>query len=230
MLEFYHGRYRGVDFCVLPHSFNEDVPPFAAPAPPGPTTSLILSGNITESCRDAALRVSRAVAQHGHSTLLLLSGTPLSHLEQMGMVHDKVMHGTVSRDVLLAELERADIVVLPHGFDGAASAVEYQTIFPTRTIEYLICRRPILAHALPDCFLTAFLQKHDCALVVDVPETSAVIAAIERLRNDGELRARLVRNALHTARMFHAPRVAATLRGYLALSDRPADTNARSTA
>jgi glycosyltransferase involved in cell wall biosynthesis len=223
IFEFYHHRYPGVDFCVLPHSFNEDIPPFAAPFPPDSSISLVLSGNINESCRDAALRISRAVAQHRDSTLLLLSGTPLSSLDRMGMLHDRVTHRTVSRDILLTELERADIVVLPHGFDGAAPAVEYQTIFPTRTIEYLICRRPILAHAPPDCFLTTFLRKHDCALVVDVPETSALIAGIERLRTDGALRARLVRNALHAAQIFHAPRVAGTLRRYLALPGQPTE-------
>jgi glycosyltransferase involved in cell wall biosynthesis len=113
---------------------------------------------------------------------------------------------------MLRTLSEADIVVLAHGFTGTLSREEYATIFPTRTIESLTCGRPLLAHAPADCYLTRFLREQDCALVVDVPEIPALLAAIERLRNDDALRARLVRNALQAAEKFRASRVAATLR------------------
>jgi glycosyltransferase involved in cell wall biosynthesis len=215
LAELYRTRYPGVGVSVLPHSFGEDLPSFEIPPVPQSRISLIMSGNVNESCRDAALRISRAVAQLPGATLLLLSGTHVSMLAQLGMIHEQVQHATVSRDRLLAELKKADIVVLPHGLTGAAPAEEYQTIFPTRTVEYLICGRPILAHAPPNCYLTRFLKKHQCALVVDTPDTDAIVEAIERLREDADLRIRLVRNALDAAREFQGQRVAATLRRYL---------------
>jgi glycosyltransferase involved in cell wall biosynthesis len=216
LAELYRARYPAVDIFVLPHSFNEDVPAFVPPPAPRSPPSLVLSGNINESCRDAAVRVSQAVAQHPNATLKLLSGTAPSVVARLGMLHARVRHATVTREVLLSELSGADIVVLPHGLSGAAAPEEYQTIFPTRTIEYLICGRPILAHAPADCFLTRFLKEHDCALVVDQPSCAAIVDAIECLRTDAELRSRLVRNALRTAQAFRAPKVAANLRQHLA--------------
>jgi glycosyltransferase involved in cell wall biosynthesis len=213
--DLYGARYSGVEFFVLPHSFNEDVPPFVAPPPPRSPLSLALSGNINESCRDAAFRISQAAARYPDATLQILSGTPRSVLALLGMLHAKVRHATVSRETLLAELSRADILLLPHGFGGADAPEEYLTIFPTRTIEYLISGRPILAHAPANCFLTRFLKEHNCALVVEEPDCGAIVDAIELLRNDTALRGRLVRNALTAAHGFRAPRVASMLRDLL---------------
>jgi hypothetical protein len=133
----------------------------------------------------------------------------------MGLLDKGIRHETVSRDVLIARLREADIVGLPHGFQGSLPPEEYRTIFPTRTIEYLLCGRPILAHAPPNCYLTRFLKEHECALVVDQPSVPDLLVAIERLRTDAQLRSDLVRNALRAAAIFHAPRVAAELRARL---------------
>ena len=119
----------------------------------------------------------------------------------------------------LNRLRMADVAVLPHGFTGSFCAEEYRTIFPTKLIEYLFCGRPILAHSPPDCFLTRFLKEWRCALIVDVPDKNAVIEAIERLRSDACLRAELVSNALRTAEMFQATRVAETCRRYLKMPE-----------
>ena len=93
---------------------------------------------------------------------------------------------------------------------------------PTRTIEYLLCGRPILAHAPADWYLTRFLKQHDCALLVTEPSVSALLQAVEQLRADQALRARLVRNALRAAKMFDARRVARILRSHLGLTDHSA--------
>ena len=106
------------------------------------------------------------------------------------------------------------IVLLPHSFVYPARAKDdFLTIFPTKTIEYLISGRPILAHTPADCFLTHFLRENDCALVVEQPDVDALTAAIERLRSDASLRRRLVSNALKAAAQFQACRVAREFRG-----------------
>jgi hypothetical protein len=51
--------------------------------------------------------------------------------------------------------------------------------------------------------------------VVDQADQDAIVAAVQRLREDAALRALLVRNALQTARRFYAPIVAASLRSVL---------------
>ena len=214
MVELYRERYPDLGCSALVHSFNEDIPEFLPPPASATPLRFVMSGNINASCTDAAVRLSTAIGQID-SALTILSGTPKEYLEKMGIVKDGVLYETVSRDSVMNYLHEADIVLLPHGFTGGLSDDEYRTIFPTKTIEYLICGRPILAHAPPDCFLSRFLRSHQCALVVDQPDVRAILEAVRRLREDADLRAFLVRNALLVARSFHAPTVAARLRSLL---------------
>ena len=68
----------------------------------------------------------------------------------------------VPRSEVPARLREADVVLLPHSFEYAEAARdEFRTIFPTKTIEYLISGRPMLAHAPADAFLTQFLQANE---------------------------------------------------------------------
>jgi glycosyltransferase involved in cell wall biosynthesis len=215
MVELYRKRYPELNCSALVHSFNEEIPTFTASPEVHSPLRFVVCGNINESCRDATVRFCEAVSQMEDVSLTLLSGTPREEIQELGVLRNGTRYETVSRDQVLSRLEEADIVVLPHGFTGKSAPEEYRTMFPTKTIEYLICGRPILAHTPPDSYLTRFLKKHSCAFVVDQPSVPALIDAIERLRADRELRSDLVRRALRTAKMFHASRVAMTLRARL---------------
>jgi glycosyltransferase involved in cell wall biosynthesis len=214
MTDLYRERYPLLSCSALVHSFNEDLPEPCPPPPPAAPLRFVLSGNINASCADASTRLAAAVSSV-NGTLTILSGSPKAHLQRLGMMRAGVRHETVSRDLLLHRLREADIVLLAHGFTGGLSEEEYQTIFPTKTIEYLICGRPILAHAPAECYLTRFLREHECALIIDKADQDAIVAAIRYLSENAELRASLVRNAVRAARQFHAPRVAASLRSVL---------------
>lgn len=219
MVELYRERYPKMRCSALLHSFNEDIPEFVPQPEPASPVRFVMSGNINASCTDAATRVSSAIARID-SLLTILSGSPKRYLDELGILRDGVHYETVSRDLVLSRLSEADIVILAHGFKGSLSDEEYRTIFPTKTIEYLICGRPILAHTPPDCYLTRFLRRHQCALVVDIPDEEAILTAVRRLREEADLRTSLVRNALQTARLFHAPVVAENLRTILEKNDR----------
>lgn len=216
MVEFYRERYPELRCTALVHSFHEPLPEYQPPPPPGSALRVAISGNVNATCQDAAGRVAAALQRLPGTRLALYSGTSRAHLERLGILGDGVTLETVSRDVLLSRLAEADVVALPHGFRGGLSEAEYATIFPTKTIEYLICGRPILAHSPPGCFLTRFLRKWECALLVEEPTVEAVAAALECLRADADLRARLVRNALRAAQQFQAEQVAAQLRAVVA--------------
>jgi glycosyltransferase involved in cell wall biosynthesis len=215
MLELYRERYPGLKCSALLHSFNEEIPAFSPPPEPGSPLQLTICGNINESRRDAAVRAGEAIADVHDTELTLLTGISRAYLEGIGLLREGVGYETVSRDDVLNRLRQADIVVLPHGFTGGYSEEEYRTIFPTRTIEYLICGRPILAHSPADSYLTRFLKEHECALVVDNPSVPELVEAIERLRSDAVLRSRLTRNALRAAKLFESKSVAAEFRAKL---------------
>jgi len=215
MVELYREHYPGLRCSALLHSFNEVLPDFTPPPEPGSGLRFAICGTISESCEEATVRVCEAIAQVQGASLMFLSGTPSSSLRQLGVLRDGVCHETVSPDQVVPRLRNADIAVLPLGFRGPLSPDEYRTAFPTRTIDYLICGRPILAHAPAEWYLTRFLREHDCALLVTEPSVSALLQAVERLRADQALRARLVRNALRAAEMFDARRVARLLRTHV---------------
>jgi glycosyltransferase involved in cell wall biosynthesis len=108
-----------------------------------------------------------------------------------------------------------DIAFHAHGISASVCDIEQRTIFPTRTIEYLLSCRPIVAHVPADSQIGEFYRLHECALVVSRPDPDALSAALERLQADAVLRATLVRNALRTAQMFRADRVSQILRTLL---------------
>jgi glycosyltransferase involved in cell wall biosynthesis len=219
MAQLYRERYPGLKCGPLVHPFNGPIPEFEDPPRPESPFRFVISGNIHESNLDATLRFCDALGSVEDTELTIISGASRGYLESIGVLRKGWQHFTVPANEFLNRLRMADVAVLPHGFTGNFCTEEYQTIFPTKLIEYLFCGRPILAHSPKDCFLTRFLKERRCALIVDVPEKSALIEAIDRLRSDACLRAELVRNALRTAEMFQASRVAEMCRSYLKMAD-----------
>jgi hypothetical protein len=216
MLDLYKRNYPGLSCSALTHSFNGDIPAFEPTPPIGSTLKVALLGNINESCLDATKRVCDAVKQRADIQLRLISGTARTVIAKYGLLNDPDQQRTVPYEQVRSELQWADVVALPHGFTGGFTTEEYETIFPTRTIDYLLCGRPILAHSPAGCFLNRFLAEHECAHIIDQPNVPAVSEAFDRLRSDKELRNRLVKTSLETAAMFHASHVAGVLRSRLA--------------
>jgi glycosyltransferase involved in cell wall biosynthesis len=213
MVELYRRNYPDLHNCsALVHSFTEPIPAFEEPPVPGSPVKLVFFGNVNESCRDAAQRIVQAVRQIDDARMTFLTSTSPSYLARVGLLSDRVDCCFVPEAEVPRRLGEADILALPHGFTGGLSAQEYQTIFPTKTIPYLISRRPILAHSPPGCFYTRFLKQTGCALVVEDPDVGALVKAVQSLRSDPDLRRGLVRGALATAERFHISRVFAELR------------------
>lgn len=213
--DLYRPRYSEQTITPLLHSFNETLPQTMSVPPVGNPLRLVLSGNVNPSNWSASGRFAELVREREDVVLHVYTGTAQRVLARAGFGGDNMMVDSVSRAVLLQKLGEADVVLLPHGFGGRIADDDIQTVFPTRTIEYLICGRPILAHVPAGCFLATFLQKHDCALVVTEPSVEALNIALDRLQEDSALRQRLVENALKTAEMFQASRVAGHLREVL---------------
>jgi len=215
MSDYFQQAFPHVEQTPLVHSFNEPIPQFVEPPPVGSPLRLIFCGNLV-SCKDAAARLAEAIARSPDAALSILSGDDPAMLRTYGLLRPGTACETVARDAIPGRLRQADIVLLPHSFEyPEAARNEFRTIFPTKTIEYLISGRPILTHSPADAFLTKFLVENDCALVVDRPEVGALCAAIEQLRSDAALRSRLVRNALRTAKQFQAANVAAEFRKWV---------------
>ena len=214
MEHLYSKNYPGLPCSPLLHSFNDPLPQAERVSlpPMHHPTRLVLFGTVSASNAEAISRIAQLVHTMPGVQLTVFSGTSHSYLKRLGFTGDRIRIKTVSHDLLMDGLRDGDIILLPHGFHGDIADEEIATIFPTRTVEALISQRPILAHLPTNCFLAEFLRRHQCALTVDEPDTAALKHAINRLRQDDALRARLVRQALITARQFQPSIVAAHLR------------------
>lgn len=201
--------YPNVKFVPLTHTNCEPVPEFeTAPAWPADRLRLGFLGSINDSNLDALQRVRELIRKHSDLEWNLCSNAAPWFLDKIGLSGERVTHSSPSDAELMAELRKNDVLILAHGFAGGLAPIEYETIFPTRTIPYLLSLRPILAHSPPHSYLNHWLREHDCAEIVDINDVSALRAKLEWLRQNPGRREELVRNALRAVRQFDAAAVA----------------------
>ena len=202
--EFYGESYPQFRFKTLNHGFK--LPsrlPKHNSSRKRPRFSFVYTGNLNESCRDASIRLLKAILKDERNTLHIYSGTPMTVFEKFKISsRNSFHHGFVSLEELSKVLGNYDVMLLPHGFEGGRSQVEYDTIFPTRTIPLLVSGKPILAHTPPQAFLTRFLKQHDCALIVDEKSEESIQLAIEKIKKDKALVSKIVGNAFKASKYF----------------------------
>ena len=103
-------------------------------------------------------------------------------------------HGYIDYDRCLAVQKTADILFLPLAFDSIRPEV-ILTASPRKTAEYLASGRPMLVHAPAESFVSKLFGQYECGIVVDHPDSSAIVDAIVRLSSDTDLVRRLTENA-----------------------------------
>lgn len=213
LAEFYEASYPGIGFSVLPHAFSGEFPHMDQSYESVGTVRLGMHGSVNEGNADAVRRLLDAFAGNPEFEIIVYSPTSSDELERLGVSRPGITHlSPADRMDVLRGLSTCDVVFLPHGLSGGFSAVEYATIFPTRTIDLLRCGRPILAHCPESSFLTRFLTEHACAEIVTHPDVEALRSALRRLLSDKAMGVALVANAQQAANEFRGDRVAGILR------------------
>jgi glycosyltransferase involved in cell wall biosynthesis len=205
--------YPGVRFYSLVHPFDREVPRFETlPAIERTRIRLAYMGSVNEANLDALRRICGMVNSTPDLVLNFYSAAADWHLKKEGLVGERIKREQPSDSELMDALRQSDLLVLPHGLTGGLAAIEYRTIFPTRTIPYLYSGRPIVAYSAKDSFLSRWLREHDCAEVVEDPDPAVLRATIYRLCDDPLRREELARNALAAAEKFRAGRVVAEMK------------------
>ena len=202
MKRYYEKAYPGHRFETVHHINEVPPPPPSELPPPHAPLRLAYVGSLNWSNDDAFLSLGRSIGPRDDYHLTIYSGQPASAFAQLGFPAERMSHTSVPYQELPEALSQHDVLLLPHGFEGGTTEIEYQTIFPTRTIPCLLSGRPILAHTPPGCFVTDWLREYDCAEVVDVKDPAAVTAALERLAHDEDRRRELVANARRAVGLF----------------------------
>ncbi|MDA9325356.1 glycosyltransferase [Flavobacteriales bacterium] len=84
---------------------------------------------------------------------------------------------------------------------------ELGTIFPTKTIEYLISGRPILVHCPEEYFLAKFFKKHKCGIVLTDRNPQVIKEQIEAVFSDEKKLQEMIKNAYKASKQFHISNV-----------------------
>ena len=206
-------RYPKQNFTTLVHGFKVHPPQeHAVKETKNRPIKFLYSGSLNDSCLDASLRMLRVILKRQEAEIHIFSGNP-GHFQSHGIKGDQVVfHDFIPVEDFIAQLHLYDVMLLPHGIDGLRSAFEYRTIFPTRTIPLLFSGKPILAHSPKDSFLTAFLDRYECALVVTDKSEQQLTEAINQILVDEPLQAKLIAGALRAAEQFRLENVGQHLR------------------
>jgi glycosyltransferase involved in cell wall biosynthesis len=169
---------------------------------------LVFIGNFNQSNLEATVRVVNALKNDLRFEMYFYTAVPNFLLKIRGVDVDCIVNkGYISDNVLIDELKKYDVCMLTHGFTGGYTDVEYKTIFPTRTIPFLLSGKPVFAHSPAQSFLNEFIMKNECAMLVEEPSENLIKESLLSLVSDDALRTRLVNNAQRTATQFDGKNV-----------------------
>lgn len=219
MQRFYTEKYQLKKFIPLVHTFDkypDEKSLTGIPKSGKKHYKLVAIGNFNESNLDATKRFLNAIKNNSKYSLSVYTHVPKLLLQQRGLDTSLFDHkGSVAPEEIQDVLQDYDLCVLTHGFTGGYGDVEYKTIFPTRTIPFLLSGKPILAHSPKGSFLNDFIMENKCAILVDEPDEKMIIEGLEKLTGNTQLQSELVVAAKHTSQQFYGPNVARELKAIL---------------
>jgi len=138
----------------------------------------------------------------------LYTAQPEDFLKREGICGPRVVqHPHVPASEVAREHNAADILFIPFSFDCPVPEI-VKTSAPGKFGDYLASGTPILAHVPADSFVSWYLRKYDCGIVVDQDDPALLREAILRLIEDADLRLMLSKNARHRAQLDFSPELA----------------------
>ena len=119
-------------------------------------------------------------------------------------------------DELLLELGKCNILYLPvmQSSDHEERKEQAFTGFPTKTLEYLLCNKPILLHGHREYYSATFCERYNCCYIED-GGSDALKTALDHLIGDEDLRKELTKNTTRALAYFDGSKVANTFRNEL---------------
>jgi hypothetical protein len=106
---------------------------------------------------DSIQRLKKAIDSIDAPKIRLLLCTPIEkeQLKAWGLISPNVEVKFAPKPELMNLLDKADILFLPLAFNSDMP-LEIQTVFPTKTLEYLLSKTPILVHAPQGSYISNY--------------------------------------------------------------------------
>ena len=168
-----------------------------------------MGGSIYSVNTHAAARIAKAMSKLNAQLVITTSGSDLQ-LASAGLYGPHIVrtfYATI-QDYQIALSQSSFLVLALDWPDETRIGKEaMETIFPTRTMEYLISGRPILVHCPEHYFLAQFFRAHECGVVVSERSGDGLLRACNQMLSDKVAITQVVERARMTATEFSAQKV-----------------------
>lgn len=203
MKDLYKDKYN-VETTPVLHSFSEKVEEKELKNDTV-EKSIFWGGAIYAINKETVKRVHTACKELDYTLTLSAANTP-EKLSILGFENKNIeILPFLSREDYITTVGNQQALLLSIDWpdESAVHKDELGTIFPTKTIEYLISGRPILVHCPEEYFLAKFFKKHQCGIVLTDRDPKKIKEQIESVFNDEEKLKEMVANAYKTSKQFH---------------------------
>ncbi len=205
--ELYLRKY-SVNTVPLLHSLNENIDDLQFTIS-SIENSFFWGGNVYSINRNCVVRLQRYCVRT-NMDLSLSAANNMKSLIKQGLDARKVrILPFLSREEYLVMLrsQKALLLAIDWPDESSLHIDELSTIFPTKTIEYLISGRPIIVHCPENYFLAKFFKKFDCGIVLTSRDDVEIQEKLNDYLND-EMRLRLIiSNAFKVSKFFDVKNV-----------------------
>tara|TARA_Y100000385_G_scaffold253267_1_gene277286 strand:+ start:1157 stop:2302 length:1146 start_codon:yes stop_codon:yes gene_type:complete len=201
MRDLYKEKYK-INTIPLLHSFSEKFEKKSFKT--NSEKSIFWGGSIYSVNKETVKRIHQACLNMNY-TLTLSAANNFKKLSKLGFNNKNiVILPFLSRQEYINKIgnQKALLLSIDWPDESVVHYDELRTIFPTKTVEYLISGRPILVHCPENYFLAKFFKKHKCGIVITTRDTKKISEQIELAFSDTEKMNKMIMNAYETSEIF----------------------------
>lgn len=184
--------------CFLPNLRNLDKNPKIFKKK---DINIVYTGAIYRAHYDAFYNLINALKliKHWPIKLHIYTAQPKAEIRKEKILSKNVIiHPHINQAEINNVQRQADILFLPLAFRSPIPEI-IKTSAPGKLGEYLAVGKPILAHVPKDSFVSWYLRKNKCGIVVDKLDPKMLAKAIIKIIKDKKLPLKLAKNAWHRA-------------------------------
>jgi len=208
--QLYKKKYN-IDSIPLLHTYSEEIKQHINKK--DITNSFFWGGSIYTLNTNSVKRIYQ-ICNEINYTLLLSAATSYQNMRNLGFKMDNIkILPFLERKNFLKKIQNQKALILSIDWPDETSIHkdELSTVFPTKTIEYLLSGRPIIVHCHEDYFLSKFFKKNNCGLVINTRDINLIKNQVIKFLEDKIEQNKMILNALKVVKQFHISKAKSVL-------------------